>query len=472
MLDPKISSSRRATLLLPLLLLLLQAIPLQSTEVVWYISAENGSRNITTCGRTPADPCSSLEVILASSPSFDNGSIICYLSDGAVDGRTSTTLYFMGEVNFVPPICLMNWTNVRIVGLESNNTITSGNFGANRGVFEYIQCTNVSVENLNFAVSAINRATLFFHASTDIQVIGCSFFLTAQSTLGVQLLHCAGDIELMNNTFYGNGNEVVDSLNPLSLYLTHGCTDCSKPFDGGPYDFSTLSFSLAVTSCIFRDLTNWSPPEDRYNVARKSAVAMRLQFGANSTSNRIFVRDSNFSNIINSEANSIVVDYEKESANNVVYFVRCTFRDNKVRYGGGLSAYFYAGPVDSRLIIEDSMFINNKADFEGGGVFAVFLSSGTTNTLSIYNSTFTSNSAIYGSGLFLLNNPQWFSHRTFFDPVSRSLVAAEVTNCVFESNVADKNEGVINTLRMQLVIYGIRSVDQQYYKAVCSIFLC
>lgn len=437
---------------LPLLFIFLQSLPIQATDLEWYISA-NGSAVVATCGRTSAEPCNRLDVIVTRSPKFDS----CYLPDGAVDGGGTTTVYFMGEVNFVTNMCLMNWTNLRMVGLEDNNTITSSIFGGNRGIFEYIQCTNVSIENLNFAASALNSATLFFQASTDIRVTSCSLSLTSQSTIGVQLLHCAGDIALMNDTFYGNGDEVADNLFPLGLDMSHGCLYCSNPVDGGLYNFSELSFSLAITGCMFMDLTNRSPPEDAYDVARSSAVAMRLTFGANSTQNQIFVQDCNFSNITNPEANSIVVDYEGGSANNTVHFAGCTFRENKVRYGGGLSAYFYAGPVDSNLIIEDSNFIDNVANFEGGGVFATFLSSGSSNTLSIYNSVFTGNSAIYGSGLFLLNNPQWLTHIIFFDPVTRSLVTAELTGCRFESNRADMNEGVINTLRIQLNVYGIRS---------------
>ena len=438
-----------------LLVLVLQSSFMLSTDVEWYISAK-GSADVATCGKTAAEPCNSLAEILARSPSFDNGSSICYLSDGAVDGRDSTTVYFVGEVK-VTSVCLMNWTNLRIVGLGDNITITSGLFGGNRGIFECIQCTNVSIENLNFATSAINKATLFFQASMDIRVIECSFYLASQSTLGVQLLHCAGNIALTNNTFYGSGNEVADSLSPLGLDIDHGCIDCSIPFNGESYNFSTLSFTLMITDCTFKDLKNRSPPEDRYNVARGSAAAMRLRFGANSMDNQIFVLGSSYSNIVNSKANSIVLNYEGKSANNTVHFIGCTFRRNRVRYGGGISAYFYNGPVDSRLIVEDSEFVDNVADFEGGGVFVTFLSSGSSNTLQIYNSSFARNSATYGSGLFLLNNPTWFSQRIFFDPVSRSLVTAELVGCMFRNNTASKDEGVINTLRIQLNIYGIRS---------------
>ena len=454
MVDFVSGSSVGSMLLYPLLVLVLQVPSLQSTNVEWYISA-NGSENVATCGRTSVEPCSSLDVI----PSFSNCSGVCCTPGAAgvaVDGTDSTTLHFMGALNFISGLCLMNWSNVRFVGLENNSTIASNRLVVLKNILSLIQCTNVSIENLNFAASVVNEATLFFQASRDIQVAGCSFSLTAKFSIGVKLQHCAGNIALTNTTFFGT------AISPLGLDIAHSCiriAPCSNDRDGEPYDFSTLSFSLTIKSCTFRDLTSQvRSSDDIYKTARAGAVAMRLRFGTNSTANQVLIQDSSFVNNTNTQHNGIVVTYEQLSSNNTVQFMGCSFIENKVRYGGGLSAFFYAGPMDSNLIIEDCEFIDNVADFEGGAVFATFLDSGASNTIIIFNSVFIGNSAINGGGLFLLNNPQWFSN-DIPDLFNRPLVTANVTNCTFEDNMVGREEGVVNALRMQLNIEGIRSAD-------------
>ena len=259
---------------------------------------------------------------------------------------------------------------------------------------------------------------------------------------------------------------------PLALEVLHGCVDesdctrlryCVMPFDVEPYEFANLSFTLNMAGCIFRDLTGLQAPKDDYSSARCGAVAMRLQFGSYSINNQVFVRNTSFSNIINTEANGIAVNYlgqalsNMASSNNTVLFSNCSFRKNKVRYGGGLSAYFISGPVYSTLMVEDCEFTDNRADLEGGAIFAVFLSSGSTNTLGATNSMFHRNSAVAGGGVFILNNAQWFSTRGVFDLFSRSVVVqTSLTDCMFEGNKANASNGIIEVLRVQLNVNGIR----------------
>ena len=418
-------------------------------DVVWYISP-NGSANITTCGRSPQDPCNNLTLILAQSNQFNNNSVTCYLSSGSTDGRDSTTIYFMGERNTVPPICLVNWTNVRITGLESNNTIISEYLGGNRGIFEFVSSTNISIENLNFATSTIGRATLHFRECNVIQITNCRFTITAIGSFGVQLLQCAGEIRLFDNEFYGNPFQDSDNLNLLALDVTHGCEFCNGE------QSALIPFSLIVSRCIFRDIANNDAPEDSYKKASKSAVAMRLRFRGQSINNLVLVRDSNFTGILNSKANGVVVRYSGTSDNNSVLFQRCKFQKNRVRYGGGVSAYFYSAPANSILEFEDCDFLGNHANFEGGGIFVAFLSGREGNRIKISNSSFFNNSAEIGSGIFLLNDPSWLQQRGAFDPIALPLVDAELSGCVFQNNSAKISEGVVNAVRINLNISGIR----------------
>ena len=443
---------------------------LLAVDYEWYVSAD-GSDD-ADCGRNASNPCSSLTDILSASPSFSNASATCYTSGGAVDGRDSTTVYFLGEVNTVPAICLRNWTNVRIVGVHSNSTILIDvPNGGCRGFFEFIACTNVSIENLNFAFSVQGRATLLFEASQHVSVTECTFSVTAEASYGVWLRQSAGDIMLTGNVFFGR-QSTEPKTSPRALEIRHGCTDsddcndfshCVMPFDMDLFSFPDWSFSLDISDCVFRDLVSFGDPEDDYTRARQDSVAMRLQFGSYSENNQVYVRRTTFKNIQNTVANGVAVNFlgdslpGMESRNNSVLFSNCIFIDNNVRYGGGISSYFVKGPIYSSLAVEKCVFLRNNADLEGGGVFAVFLSSGSTNSLAVTNSSFERNSALAGAAVFILNNAQWFTSRGLFDPLSRSIVVrATLTDCLFEDNKADITAGVIQVLRVQLYVYGIR----------------
>lgn len=454
----KVFSSPPVKFFLLLLVILAAGVPRgEGTDVEWYISP-TGSNDTATCGRSPDTPCSGLEIILNQSSQFDNGSVTCFLSSGTTDDRNSTTVYFMGGANFAPPICLMNWRNVRVVGLHSNTSITSSIYGVVRGTFEFINCTNITIENLNFTTSPLGRSILFFQATTDIEISGCSFQVSEVSSLGVEILHCAGEIYLTRNVFYGGVSQINSEKDPnvLALDVTHGCDNCMMPFSDDPYDFSSLSFSLMIDKCVFQDLTNRGTPNDDYSRSRNDAAAMRLRFADSSINNEVVVSHSNFSRILNSEANGVSVTHSGESANNTVLFESCRFESNRVRYGGGLSAYFYVGPSYGTLEIENCDFINNTADFEGGGVLGVFLAGGVSNTITISNSRFSQNVAQSGSAVFLLNNPNWLMQQGAFSPLAAPLVEVELRGCVFERNMAHLSNGVVEVLRIALNISRVR----------------
>lgn len=429
-----------------------------ATDVEWYISP-TGSAD-ASCGLSAEMPCSSLQPILESSEQFSNDTLTCYLSSGATDGRDSTTLYFTGE-NFVPAVCLMGWVNVRVVGVGEGAVITSGRFGARRGIFEFISCTNISVENLSFDTSAIGRAVMFFEACRDIVVLESSFPVIANSSIGVQMVNCAGEISLTGDLFYGDPARREGTTNVLGLDVTHGCNGCTIPFTDDSYDFLNHTFSLTMTRCTFQDIADTSAPEDSYGRTRTSASGMRLQFRDRSVNNRVTVTGTTFQRIFNSKSNGVLVSFNgnrgKIVENNMVTFDTCTFQQNRVRYGGGISAYFYVNPSSNSLQIQNCRFLNNTADFEGGGVSVVLLSSREDNAVRISNSTFFQNSAQIGSGVYLLNNPSWFWQRGAFDPALLfPTVGVELQDCTFQGNVARVKEGVVSSLRIQLNISGVR----------------
>ena len=126
---------------------------------------------------------------------------------------------------------------MRVVGLGEGAVITSRQFGAERGVFEFISCFNISIENLDFKTSALGRAVLFFEASRDIVVAESSISITANTSIGVQIVNCAGKIMLSGDLFYGNLSRRTDIIRVLGL------------------DVTTIAQSLSLTSLMTSQAT-------------------------------------------------------------------------------------------------------------------------------------------------------------------------------------------------------------------------
>lgn len=425
-------------------------------DITWYISP-NGSSDNSTCGRTRETPCDSLRTILDHSPLFVTSSsgARCYSSSGNDDGRRSTTVYFEEGVNFVPPTCLKNWTNLAIIGL-GNVTITSS-LGAPRAFFEFDGCSNITVRNLQFAAAFTGKGTFYFETSRQISIEDCSMPLIRHPSMGIEIILGGGDIEITNTLFYGNPSfATLAGGSTVALKVTQGRSSSSCSFQEECDNAVLEAINLMITNCTFQDIASGGTPSDSYSGSHTDALAVAVRFFSEASGNRMVVRDSLFTRIIYPVASSVLVNYDLGSVNNYALFVNCTFRDNRVRYGGGIAAYFYSEPQNGLLEVENCQFTNNDVSFEGGGVFAAFLSRSLENSVHISRSQFIGNRAQYGAGIFLFNNPAWFSLRSAPDAVSLPLIFTSITDCLFEENSALLSEGVINTLRMQLNISGTK----------------
>ena len=422
-------------------------------NVVWYVG-QGGSPDITTCGRTPEAPCDSLQTILDQSPLFGNVTFNCYLSGGDADGRTSTTVNFLPGAHFVPPTCLMGWGNLYIIGLgpPGSVNITSDLSGA-RAVFNFEQCSNVSITNLVFQTAFPGRVTLFFYNSTDISVRDSVFPLLRLHSGGILIDDCSGDVLIENCEMYGNPDFADSSNSERALRIRQG-SDSSVTMEELP----PLTLTAVIRDCRFHDIASGGTPQDSYSSSHSDGIVIEINFLGGAVDNQVTVQGCSFYRIFNVRTSGVLVNYDYRSGNNSVFFLDSTFLNNAVRYGGGIAGYFYGSAQNSVLEVTGCNFTDNAAAFEGGGIFVAFLSVDVSNAVSVSSSTFTGNRARYGSGVFLFNNPAWTdvldSHS---DAVALPLVLANITDCEFERNEALLlTEGTINALRILLTIDGTR----------------
>lgn len=425
------------------------------TDIVFYVSP-NGS-NDTSCGRSLENPCNSIQTILDLSPLFntsDTVDLLCYLSRSNNDGRLSTTLYFLEGVNYVPPVCLVNWSNLRIAGHTRDVTVTSTRAGQ-RAFFDFRNCTNLVIENLTFDTQFVGKAVFYILFAVNITFTGCHIPVTAYASEGIYIASSSGRISVEDCTFAGS-LEYIHQDNPTrALYVSQG---------HGPNDVLTLDtcnyqpYELIIRECRFMDISSAGDPIDRYTVSHTDGMTILLHFRDKAADNIAKIEGCNFTRITNTRASNVLVNYERGSANNSVSFRDCLFYHNNVQYGGGITAYFYSEPRDSILTVDRCTFVNNSASFEGGGISVVFLSNQLTNKAVISSCEFISNTAQYGSAVFLFNNPAWFDNVGPSDAVALPLVPVEITNCTFQSNIALRDEGVVNSLRIHLFIRGSKYV--------------
>ena len=420
-------------------------------DVVWYVGA-GGSSDITTCGRNLEAPCDSLQTILDQSPLFGNETFTCYLSGGDGDGRTSTTVNFLPGTNFVPPACLMGWSNLAIIGLGPPGSVNiTSNLSGARAVFNFEQCSNVSITNLLFQTAFTGRVTLFFYNSSDVSIRNSTFPLTLPHSGGILIDQCSGSILIENCEIYGNP-EFIDTPNSETALQIRQGRDSSTSIEELP------AFTAVIKDCVFHDIVSGGEPDDSYRSSHNDAIVIEINFLGGAVDNKVIIQGCSFYRIVNSRTSGVLVNYDYRSVNNSVLFMDSTFLNNVVRYGGGIASYFYGSAQNSFLGVADCSFTDNTANFEGGGVFVAFLSEDVSNAVGISSSTFTGNRARFGAGVFLFNNPSWTSTLNYrSDAVALPLVMVNITDCEFEQNEALLlTEGTVNALRIILTVDGTR----------------
>ena len=455
---------RRFLSILPLTLLhillpaLLTSTQFQNLHVVWYISP-NGSTNASSCGRVPDNPCASLELVFNQSELFDTDVVGCISSSGDIDGRLSTTVYFMEGVNFVPSTCLRDWTDLRIVGL-GEVTLTSSVGGLN-AFFEFQNCSNVSIEGIHFASVFVGRALLYVREVQNFTISNCTIPVTSLAGSGVRLKGCSGFIAITDTLFFGDVS-LSSLFNPaVALWITQGDSQSSFSVlaESDEDEFGRANF--LVRNCTFRDIVTSSSslPSTSYTRTSLRSVGVLLQFYSGAEDNFVTFEDCTFSNLVNSAGSAVLVRLARGAVGNTIRFTNSIFTNNQVLYGGGIAVYFLSS-TDSVIEVEGCEFRKNQAAFEGGAVHIVSLSPQPNDRVHIRNCTFKENEAEFGAGVFIFNDPSWFSSASQQNSTSQPLISIHIESCVFMNCTASISEAVINSLRTRTSMTGDKWVHK------------
>ena len=96
--------------------------------------------------------------------------------------------------------------------------------------------------------------------------------------------------------------------------------------------------------------------------------------------------------------------------------------------GGGLSMPIYAMSVVN-IVVTNSVFVNNFAEYFGGGLYCFIRGTIVSHTYLYKNNTFINNNSSVGSA---------FNYGNFGDPTPSSTLHCTIHNCTFKSNSAEK----------------------------------
>ena len=423
--------------------------------MVWYISP-SGSTDISSCGHSIDDPCATLELILSNSslfvPSESGG---CYQSPEDNDGRLSTTVYFLPGDHEVPPVCLSKWSNLAIIGLGGPGIQSS--LSTSLGIIVFNNCTNITIRSIRFISSIVGKASIYAVDSTELTIANCSIPVFATASYGVWLYNAYGTINIINTRFYGNSVLIYGAdLRPdTALLISQG--------EPGSLGLSTLSVTrgfmpanVLVDNCTFDRLIGNQPSaiSNSYLVSSSISQAVRVALSEDTAGNVIVFQNCVFQDTSNMAGSTVLIRLGDTAQDNTIFLIHCTFTDNLSHYGGGLAVYLLNNASNNTIKVTNSTFINNEATSEGGGILFVSLVPEPTNDLFITYCVFLSNKAIYGAGLFIFNDPNWYSFTFPINYISPPLTDVGIVNSKFESNDAEITEGVVNTLRVRLTLAG------------------
>ena len=414
----------------------------KAIDTEWYV-APNGLSNGTICGTDRNSACRDITLVLDRYYPFVS-STWCYLPRN----DSGTTTFFFEGTNYVPPLCVSQWSNLVFAGLGTATIIVqqvpTPTTGAPDGLLSIDNCTNVTVHSLQLASSPLGRSVLYIGHSRNISVRNCAIAVTGEASVGLHVEDSSGDITVESTVFYGNG--VIGAQAPsCALRVVQGSVQ--------------VPFGLHVYNCTFQDVADYGAAGQAVNSyvdVYTEAIGLRLRFGTNATGNVATVQNSVFTRLRSTASNVVGVDFDTASYGNLVQFVGCEFRDNTARYGGGVSAYFWINSSNNALQVQDCNFTNNTATLEGGGILGVFISEQVDNRLEIKSSTFIGNTATYGAGVFILNNPAWYDYTGATYNITPSLVPVSISNCTFTNNMAPVTEGIVSVLSVLLFMSGRR----------------
>ena len=421
---------------------------------VWYISSK-GSNDTDTCGTNEETPCSSLRVILnnITNQTKEEGGIggeACYLGLS----KDEATFFIILDDVTVPPICLTGWTNLYIIGIEGQASIDS-DIGPYRGVINIEDSHNVSITNIRFAESIIGKATLYIKNTSNVIISNVMLPVYAVQSNAILLHNAYDNVSILNVKFFGN-DVLVGYFNfqpGVALLVNQGYEE----FGGIPITGlePVKRLLLNVSDCSFHTLINTMEPNTNNYVSSSSiSQAVLIQLREGGDNNIISFNNITFRGITSAAGSVVCVRHSGTAANNTVYFNDNSFLDNTARYGAGVAVYYISQSHDNHVIIRNSVFYRTRATFEGGGVFVASVVSDPTNTVTVKDCNFNKTAGIYGSGIYIFNDPNWFTNSIIVNRVSPPLMSVSVDTVLFFDCDTSITEGVINVLNGYINIIG------------------
>ena len=417
------------------------------------------------CG-SQLTPCATLLHVLNLTSALqtkegDRSSLECYVpSPDSVD--EGVAIYLLEDQFDIDPLCLRAWNNLTLYGLGQLTPIRSSVLGNALGVLTIRDSSNVNIFNLTFVDSIVGKSVIYVENSTDVVIGDCSVPLYSDGSYGVWLKDLYGTNRITNVRFYSIPALVkFQALTPATaLFVKHGRGIDSLGVLGKEMAKNSTPFDLVVRGCIFEKIVVYSEYflfSDSYKRSSTRSNVLLVHFQSHVIDSRVTFIDCLFQDNVVSFGSIALVTFSGDSTSNSVEFRDCHFLNNLARFGGGVATYFRDTAEQNKVSVTNCTFINNEAILEGGGVFVASLVQNPQNSVfNVMDSLLYSNRAQYGAAVFFFNDPTLYRPYSMLDSTSLPLLPVNIKDSKLQDNSAQLTEGVVNTLRIQMVMRGVK----------------
>ena len=283
------------------------------------------------------------------------------LSQSKNDNSTKVQLC-AGYIELNTPLSMKGLRNLSINGIASETIINCTGFH-NAGL-EFIEVENLLISNLNIiSCGLVYDYTNMTLSMTSIHILKCTnvyitnIVVNSGNGSGIVFNNTIGYNQVTKATFTNNIGGNVQ--NGGGIYVEFHCSS---------------GHECGASDSTFQDC-NCTQNEVQNKYVSKSVVFPGSGRGG-----------------------GMMISFKGSSSNNTISIFGCLFQGNRAAWGSGLNALFADHSTKNRVIIKDTVFIQNNCTYAGGGIDVGLTWKTRTNKFLCQNCTFVANSAKIGGG--------------------------------------------------------------------------
>ena len=341
--------------------------------------------------------------------------------------RSCAVVNVLASQNLSSPVVVASPQDLSIIGDIKDSSIKI--WCTNSSGLSFVVSQNILLENLNFVGCAarwnytntggypfIEFAGVYFYQGFDVQILGCSF--SNGTGTGVIMYDIAGNKTLLRGTnFVGNGPTSGVAKNVISggLLIKREESASNAP-----------TVVYRIENCNFTENTNHANQS-----GFKPGSGVTLYLAATGSPSKVSIHESYFERNHGPMGGGVSVNHSGSHSQLTVNVINSHFLENTAIGAGGGMYIQLSEPMSANLLLTDSSFVNNSAEWGGG--LAVYNGNEFSNvTVDASGSYWTANTATIAG--FAVGLSSSYPNNGRPSSTSDFLLNALFHSCIFHSN--------------------------------------